>query len=594
MSQKSEKKASYILLTIWAALFASLILSIGHVQKFIKTTRAIFDPFSEGAAELPLPEGIKNKDRLLIQGDVRSQTGEGRWHALHESDPSNPVFYSIYLNESSEKPAGFLETASRLDPDNGWFALSEAASLANDLIERNKSSLSRSDRKKLEDAGSPLPPSNYEILDSEGFKEAIDLIETATNSAKIDSYVDEFANLRYEALPEAYDFRTNLLNFNITARNPSTVLEWKKITDLMTAALQEADSEAEFARLEKMVLILEEHNFKSIHTLIDGLVSRAILLVNSRSLRAAAGRLALASKESHYRSRELKLDSYANELKNRDSSEHYQFIRRNASALTGLAMPAITKTVRNPPEITAELLRPGVRVERAVVGKIIYSFIFFSLSLFALASWLTNRGKDNPATFLVRPRILILGVLLPFLIVMAFRYFPGGMLNDAGGFVTFWNYFFPEVAIFFILLAAPLCLLRQQAAPSSSKLKIWWPVGLAGIALVWGGFMLRLSTMITSDLLLYGPILILFGCGIGLVFPMLKERKEDFDLNGRLAPAYLFAAILTGGTIFFLNWEERYWFAQSDLEKPSAQGFSKFEEQSVQIMIEELRELKGP
>lgn len=593
MKAHQEKQAAAILVTVWGLIFSALLLTTGKIQNFIKSMEFFSNPLALSPPSETLPEGVRKEDEILLHGNPRAQVESDRWAALHDSDPSNPIFLSVYLNAISEKPDELLKEAQKLDPENGWFTLVEVVSHHGESIKKITKKLSQKERRELEAAGKPPPPSQFEILAPKEFLEAIDLLEKAAHAPQIDSYFDDFAHLRHDALPQAYNFQTNIQNLAITITTPSSVLIWKKTSDLLAAAVQEADSEAKFHRVETIARHLERLHFQEIHTLIDGLVYRSIIHRNSNILCAAAARLSLDKKAAYYRARELKIRNYTEPLKNREVGAHSTFIRKNASIMTGLNTPAVIRTVENPPKITREMLLPGVRVERALVSRVIYSVLFLILSFSALAVWLKKRNKKNPATFLVRPRLLLLGVLLPFLGVMVFRYFPGGMLNDAGGFLAFWNYLYPEMALLLILLGCPVCLLRQQAAPSTQRWKIWWPVSFAVVALVFGGLVLRTINSINSEFLFYSPILLLGICGVGFIYPILKERDPNFDLNGRLAPSYLFAAILVGGMIFFHAWEERYWFAQSDFEQPTVHGFSKIEDEIVEVMIEELQNLNA-
>ena len=97
--------------------------------------------------------------------------------------------------------------------------------------------------------------------------------------------------------------------------------------------------------------------------------------------------------------------------------------------------------------------------------------------------------------------------------------------------------------------------------------------------------------VLQNIIVLAAPVLMVITL-IGLVFPRVGDNRVEFDLTARLAPAYLFTACLFGLFIIGLQFEERYWVAKDDFMKPIPQGFTTIENEIVEILKIELRELK--
>lgn len=588
----SQKNLRFVVFALWITGCVLLMTEAKRISQIVHSTKQHLDPYNLDSDTSPRLQGshYSEAERLLLYGDPNAIDPVEQWKPLHESDPTNPSFYALYLGQLSELPENYREFSTQIDPDNGWFPLWEASTRKDEVVAliRSKRKTSRQDRDPtvIED------PAEYKIINPAEFAELVGLIETATRAPRIETYHEKLTRQRFDLLPQPVDTISNFANVAYLAGQATpNIRTWRKAHDIMIAALQEAPDEAQFLRLEKMANVLEERNASSIQTLVDGLVSRALSHSFAKSLRAAATRLGLEEKASFYEAKQLRFQFYQDNSRKKESSEFTRLINNRANIFMTLAAPASHRMVKTPPQLTRADLQPGLRAERAIFSRIFYGLVFLLLSLIALLVWLRNRGKDNPATFLPDLKVLACGVLLPVTGLIIFRYFLSfGMLDYGGRMLVFSNYLFPDLATFLIILITPLCLLRSRDA--SSVRKNWWPLGLAILGLLF-------SALVPSRFLdiwllaFYLPLLFLVPASLWLLLQPFRKKSSSFDLNGHLAPAYLFAATLVSFSVFGLSYEEKYWFNKNKIERPSIHGISQIEDTLVQIMKIELAELKN-
>ncbi|MEN8796873.1 MAG: hypothetical protein ABF328_09215 [Akkermansiaceae bacterium] len=593
MQKEAGKTFSIILLIFWAAM-ALVVFNFGsRIVEGISFMRdGVGSMFREPDPQ-PAKGELSEKQRLILQGDVTQDTRAKRWLALHEFEPENPVYYANYLNQVDEPPKDFRETIKRIDPDNGWFLIWEATLDTDFIIEKQKSLSSRK-REQLKKKSKPIPPRDVNIIDEPAFEKRIQLLELAVQSKKFNNYYLELAEERHAALPPKPDVVGNIENLVVIGQAFSPNIHWKYLSDLMSAGIQSADTPEKFARFEKLALALEERSYQSISTLVEGLIYRAIISMNSTNLRIAAERHDLEQKAQIYREREKIGEDYRDSIASKEAEETEKLLSRRAGIIASLSIPAIGLTVKTPPSITRADLHANLRAERAIASRMLYGVGFIFLSLVTLLTWIRKRNKSNPAAFIPELRLLLIGVLLPFGLLLFFRYFLSfGMLDYGGHLLVFWNYLLPAIGTLIIMLCAPVCLLRTRAFPEATRLKIWWPLGTAVLALFLSAAMMALIDIevLQNVIVLAAPVLMVITL-IGLVFPRVGDNRVEFDLTARLAPAYLFAACLFGLFIIGLQFEERYWVAKDDFMKPIPQGFTTIENEIVEILKIELRELK--
>ncbi|MGJ8698320.1 MAG: hypothetical protein ACSHYF_18540 [Verrucomicrobiaceae bacterium] len=519
-------------------------------------------------------------ERLLMHGDPSAETNGDQWKPLHLSDPSKPEFYAEYVGRANTTPDDFHSTVAALAPDNGWFNTLEASWLSRKAF-----------RKTGEKPAHPDDPAPYEILDHELLRQSIDLLDKGLSQPIYDNYLSTIAPQRQALHSPPVDILSNITNLTLAANIRSDALQLKYCADAIAAALQEATNASEFERLEKIARSLEKKTFTQAHTLIDGLLLQAVAASNARALRHAAQRLQLAEKETLYHKRYQAFDTRKKTIKERRSLQDERTLNFHASTIMSLATPAMNRAVLQPPPLTREMLKPGLRAELALVARIITGYAFFLFSILALVSFLIAHRKDNRASFIIKGRHLLLGALIPFLLCIAHRYlFPPGILEYGLRMFSGANYFLPLLGVITVLLTAPLAVTRATHTPELSFFKKWGQLTLAGLGLLFSGlFPIWFESMFVAALLLWATLIWLV---ISWLASALKRGKSPRpSLAGHLAPTYLFVACLLGLGVKALTLEERMWMSHADPEKTSLYSFTNYEKQLTRVLKSELNDI---
>ena len=593
MSPNPSKTRTILLLSAWSLALLG-ILDLGHLtQKVLRFANSAAS-FHEPNQSFTHPQELSPESQLLLYGDPSQGTEESRWRALHESDPTNPYFYVIYLHHSEIIPEDFHQTIARIDPDNGWYALWEVSKLETAFKRSSKESLKSSERDKLIGEGVPLPPPVFEFSDPQAFQQHLAILEKGLSVPRTDSYTREIANLRLEALPQAIDYRSHLISIAVAAGIVDPVLVWQKAAETLCASLQIAETAEDFYRLEKLCAKLEDHLHRNSATLVSGLVYKAVVRLQSESLRAAAGRLELTNIGAFYRERQLKFqEEFKAQRKRRKDDSQSRLINERADIVATLSTPLVHKAVPNPPELTVEMLRPALRSERAVASQVFYSVFFLGLSLFGLAVWLRGRKQETPDSFMPESKMLLYGSLLPFTFLLVFRYLLSfGMLDFGGRLLIFWNYLMPELGTLCILLIIPWVLAKKQTHSGQRLLKTWWPLGLAIPGLLFASAMMHLLDLGSGVFLIPGLLL-----GVALLWglkQMIRKPNPGATCHARIAPCYFLSAILCSLFVAALIAEERFWFRQDGIHHPTATGLSGFETETAKRLNEFVHQLRGP
>ncbi|MEJ6582109.1 MAG: hypothetical protein QNL68_20175, partial [Akkermansiaceae bacterium] len=117
---------------------------------------------------------------------------------------------------------------------------------------------------------------------------------------------------------------------------------------------------------------------------------------------------------------------------------------------------------------------------------------------------------------------------------------------------------------------------------------------LAVVSLICSAAMMHLPMPLfyTSSVLVSATALWLVVIGTWKAFKK-KPSPDYFARLAQLAPTYLLSATLIGLSSIGLTFEERYWFAQADIERPTDYHITLLEEQTTEALKEEIRQLAG-
>ncbi|MGC6427171.1 MAG: hypothetical protein ACON5H_09280 [Akkermansiaceae bacterium] len=325
MASQSKNALTPALLFLWG-ISCAIMLSEGRLHlkavKFFQSFASV--SLFEKPKPQELPKSTLNRDRLILQGDVSQATETERWAALHDMEPGNPVYYANLLNSMDEVPNDFEEKVTELDPNNGWFQLWQASLSVDDFLESVREE--RSDRKKREAEGAPAPVIRYDITDEEKFAKSLSLLKQGLQAPKQDSYFSEMAAERFDALPEANGVLENARNIAIMSESYSGITVWKNASQILSAAIQTAQTEEEFFELESLALAMKTRHWKEVRTLVDGLVYQATSILLSANLRETATRIGLEEKSAFYRDQHSKYQAYNDHRKQPRSDEFTQLM----------------------------------------------------------------------------------------------------------------------------------------------------------------------------------------------------------------------------------------------------------------------------
>lgn len=570
MKKRSYNPLTVILLVLYALGGFSILSESSRGRGLYEFFMSMFGPAYQEKQAVPPLEEMTEQERLLMQGDLSQEDPALQWKALYLSKPDEPAYYADYLKHVKKLPKDFDKTVQNIALQNGWFLFQKAAHSSLDAVK--KITVSRQDKDETSD------PAQWEILDAELLKSSVQLIDNSFQKEQFDHYSDFMNEQRAPLRTVSVDFLSNIMHISQMSASFSPNFEWKKVADLILAALQEAKNETEYRRLEAISLKMESRCFELSRTLIDSLICEAVMKVLSQQLSHQAKRLGLNKEVELYGKKYQDLESRREQLTKNHSSETYELLAHRASILTTLSAPAMNRVTKNSPQLTAELLRPGLRTERAMATRVWIVPAFILFTLLTIFVWLRNRNRNCPAEFKPVPRILFLGIIFPFLLCIIFRYFLSfGMLDFGGRLFLYSNYLLPDVVIFMILLAAPISVVRAKQEISGGFLKRWGLLGFCVLNLILGAVLPHAPNILPAFWILVILNLIWF---ISLIFR--KETDQHHEARALIAPAYLLAAALLGLSFQGLLFEERYHFKNAAIEKPTVYNMTLLEEQTVE------------
>lgn len=562
---------------------------------------------------------LSENERLLLFGDVSKTSPSDRIKALWGSEPVNPALFEdyaiAYLNDHGKLPLEFLETAEKLDPENGWFHLLAAAVMSKDTVKKESQTKLEKEQRQ---------PPRWTILDQTRMREALSLFEKGCSKGRIQSYDTELLKRRFAILPQPADFRDLVLNIAYTAsrsNHSSQLLNLSKAVSAQAGILAERqDAESFRTMLRNWVTFTRSRLNSSPSSSIEALVIKASIYQTNSNFLQAAKDLGLGEEARLLKEVEQRIEKEIAERKIRMNLASDESIKLHGGFLQYKAIGSLIGLAANPPEITPADLASNRRADHAIFAFVLSAVMAVLLLLFAgfLSAFPYRHGelrrklaRRHFSIFDHRDWVVLLcgGVLLPALYFGIIRYFtPLGGLG--------WSL---QATARTVILAQssllPLLVISTSVLVVQSRVtrKMSFYKGLRGVSKV--GFVLTVIGYLALPLLGLStsqPLLksVMFGGEIVIdllllwlltlvirgLFGRAHHALERQVVARLLVPIFLFAALVNCVAMPLLHLEESHWVKQDRFFRPdpAKPAMSAFEAQVAEQIKAELMEMISP
>lgn len=363
-----------ILLWVLAALaLGSAIFSHAPTFRFVGLVynRNIFERWDK----VEPPAGLTEEQRLLL-GDPEMDDVEGK-RQLHDYAPENPAYFAeyaqVFVSRMEVLPPDFLETAARIAPDNAFFPYFAAGRIGKESIHKQRSS-------------SPSRPSRYvdgvrlapvareiesEIIDADALEEALQLIDKATALVGFETYVNPMAAARMRLFPA--DTMVSFVGALMQVYSgTSGMIQLRNVADLLSAR---AEQLSKSGRAEEFLVLARQRDAFISHlgrnpdsNLVGELVYAVIASSTATNFHFAAERLGLGELAEGYLEQSEAFQEDRDQRDIRGKTEDEPFLVEQASTLTHMTLPMISRQVLSQVPVSASDYEPMRRAEHELMG----------------------------------------------------------------------------------------------------------------------------------------------------------------------------------------------------------------------------------
>lgn len=555
------------------------------------------------------PESLTPDQKLLL-GDPQLSDLEQK-QRLHLSDPDRPSFYAEYagryFQERSTLPEEYLETVSRIDPENAFFLYNAAGRNGGDSVEKLTSAGGSKAPPRFVDGRrlKPIPlETKWEVKDQEEFDRAMGLISRASRLSRLETYETSMTAERL-ALLDQNTFVERIRTLAFAASQTSPIIPIRKVADLFCAKaylLSLAGKEEEFVALAtELESFLGQLATNPDSSIVCELVYRVIASTTANSFHFAAKRLGLSELETKYDQRRKVFQENSDQKELREDSLGER-IEKRSSLLNSLTLPLVGRQVANTPEVSPQDLVPGRMADHdlfssalitlAVVLMGIASLVILSLRLRSSRS-LASLARRFTLLLGLRDWFWILGcgVVLPVCMVLYLTSFTSLGGRDFG--IRHNMFLFPTVhyvLIVLLVITLPILMtrwrLRKHLDPFGLRPKLRTvtlivPV-LGALTLLFAHPIIvsfSLDTVTLAALAVF-PALWLIGICLGaglILFGKPARRLSRAVPLAVLAPAYSLGIIILAAFQPYFRASADRWVARDDFSRVVPSGFSRFE-----------------
>lgn len=520
-------------------------------------------------------------DRLLLVADRKKAPEAAK--QLWDLEPTNAALFAnyaaCYFGEGDRLPPDFMETAERLDPDNGWFPALAAAAFAQGSVKGES----------VATAGKGTrDPKLWTILDPAKLEQSIGFLHRAVSLPKYESYQVALEKRRLASLPPATDVRSALMDASCcTEARPSSNYEILELAKVIAAKSQmiasSGDQDGFRSLLKDWVSLSKAMMSQKDLGIMDLLVQRAFVSMPVRNLKATAEDLALAEESRCLDKVDALIQSKGKERRARDLSEVERLIEDRGSLFGKTSLDMTNLALDHPPILNEVDLKPGRRIDHALFSSTVSVALvaMFLVLAAAVGAYRYRHGKlcrdlaiRLAALFTMQDWCLVLscGLILPSLYFVAIRYFtPMGRLG--------WSLKMPFLLIpagqyallFCLILATSVLMLRHRLYEQTSFFETPCLRQKVGISITVVGFVALPAWGLSEKASWLEPTFIVGVVGLGLLLVWLLGLatrsmfgRADLALGRQMVGRLLVPILITAAAVFSAliplhHAEERYW-----------------------------------
>lgn len=572
-------------------------------------------------------EKLSAAEKLLVVGSPE---------ALWQSVPENPTYFAdyavSYLSNRGGLPPDFLETARKLDPDNGWFTDIAAGGAA-------KGAVKAKSRKKTKVGGKLIytTPKEWEISDQAKLDRALALFQEARTQPKWEDRNVEMLRLRMALLPEGtlLDRMDSISCLSFTSR--TSWLSFRLLGDALAAGAWQKSEAGDLAGFEMLNReadrFLRQLSTGGPGTLVEEMVRNATATVIADSFSSAAASLGSPSAD-----RWKTMVSKFEERREQKQSRKFIVDGKEAdwsatSGIAGNSMAMVARQAATPPKLTAAELKPARLLDHDLISWILSEVLWVGIALclgltalFRFRVSVLTRRLARRMTELLRPSdwawIVGVGVIMPFAYVMGInRLTPLGG-RDLGVWAT--GKMLPAahfVGLWLLWLTVPVQIVRWRMAVRARGFGFRGPswLGWVGIACAAGFVPMCGWAVITPGMIawqdffemqmagigtlpwmgwvavgLLGGALLAVVASISMAIFTRSERLLMPAVSARaMVPTFAAVLLLLALSSFAFKAAQQSWFERDELGKldRATPAWSVFEGRIATQLHEELREI---
>ncbi len=605
---------------VGAVALVALALVVGTTAyRFIqfRGSIGIISPLSSGGGFATLDrlgKKLPPDARLLLFGNATAGNDAEKWKPLWESDRSKPAFLQAYaegrLSARNEIPRDLLKQAETIDPGNAYLPALAAGSLAGSAVERKSRPWSA--RK------SPEAP-EWTIKDHTRFDQAYEALQKA---AELPGFTDHNIALNQQRFRHLPPGRDNLERASVaayTAGLTTQKIKWIDLARLLAAKAATFDDTADIAQFRECVRLwswLAERSADTSWSLIDGLITRAIIQTPLKNFRDAAARLGLEDASRDFRMLDERLEAEKEQRKMREKEDDTSFlIETKSSVMAGMLTPMTMRQINSPPVLTEDDFKPGRLADHAVLGQAHSTIVAVCFGLLMLGALLSRTVVPHASQIvgrrladLVSPRdgmlLFVVGILAPVGIYFALIQIPHLSAREWGMRIT--GFLAPAGQLTALTLLMINLTIALGARLTRKRLPMLAPAHRSWRrCLPWVGVACSILAMIAcgtfhGELMQLGLVLVILAACWPLAFWLPRIFRKPKETNLRrvalhqvLAPVWA-GAVIVSCLLFALHRSDEFkWTERDRLMAPDAEarGVSHIEGVVAKQLSAEMREV---